>query len=184
MLAGDVPSRLKRIVERDDPQLLPFPEIRKSDEHVAEDRRLFGEAVLKASIIAQTTGGFVVVRHRDDHGGDWSIPGGLVEAGESVEDAAVREMKEETGLDVALKRALAVIVSKIVAPHSGSLAYFRVVFLAGVAGGRLEAIDQTEIAEVKVANWHDVKKLIADGKFQRIPSQVEQMIEASLQGTP
>ena len=32
--------------------------------------------------------------------GEWSIPGGLVELGESVRDAVIREAKEETGLDV------------------------------------------------------------------------------------
>ena len=32
--------------------------------------------------------------------GKWTIPGGLVELGESPEQAVIRETKEETGLDV------------------------------------------------------------------------------------
>jgi 8-oxo-dGTP diphosphatase len=46
--------------------------------------------------------GIVLVKRRFPPLG-WALPGGFVEYGESVESAAVREAKEETGLDVELK---------------------------------------------------------------------------------
>ncbi|MCK9913893.1 MULTISPECIES: NUDIX hydrolase [Microbacterium] len=45
--------------------------------------------------------GRIVLVHRKDNG-LWALPGGGMELGESIEDCAVREVKEETGLDVEL----------------------------------------------------------------------------------
>ena len=59
--------------------------------------------------------GAVVVRDdcllviRRGHGpgaGEWSVPGGRVEAGETLHEAVVREMWEETGLEVVVERFL------------------------------------------------------------------------------
>ena len=41
--------------------------------------------------------------------GRWSIPGGTVESGETLEQALIREMAEETGLDVVPGRLLTVL---------------------------------------------------------------------------
>ena len=47
--------------------------------------------------------GIVLIRRKNPPYG-WAIPGGFVEYGESLEEAAVREAKEETSLDVHLVR--------------------------------------------------------------------------------
>ena len=72
----------------------------------------------------------------------WSLPGGGVELPETVEEGAIRELREESGYDVELGRVLG--VSTIVIPPAertrDSDAWFRgirVVFEARVVGGEL-----------------------------------------------
>ncbi len=54
-------------------------------------------------IIIETGGGIVLIKRKNPPYG-WALPGGFVEYGESLEEAAKREAKEETGLDVELVR--------------------------------------------------------------------------------
>jgi len=52
-------------------------------------------------IIIETEKGIVLIKRKNPPYG-WAIPGGFVDYGESLEEAAIREAKEETGLDVKL----------------------------------------------------------------------------------
>jgi ADP-ribose pyrophosphatase YjhB (NUDIX family) len=52
-------------------------------------------------VIIEIDGGIVLVRRRHAPPG-WAIPGGFIDCGERAEEAARREMREETSLDVTL----------------------------------------------------------------------------------
>ncbi len=53
--------------------------------------------------IIEINGGIILIKRKNPPYG-WAIPGGFVDYGETLEDAAVREAKEETCLDVNLVR--------------------------------------------------------------------------------
>jgi ADP-ribose pyrophosphatase YjhB (NUDIX family) len=58
---------------------------------------------LTVDIIIEIEGGIILIKRANPPPG-WAIPGGFVDYGESIEDAARREAKEETGLDISLAR--------------------------------------------------------------------------------
>ncbi len=94
-------------------------------------------------------GRLVLVRRGVEPGkGKWSIPGGGVELGETVGDAAVREAKEECGLDIELFEDRPMdALDKIVPGEKGRLKYHYVLlqFLARPKGGTLKPTsDATE----------------------------------------
>lgn len=61
-------------------------------------------------IIQDQEGKYLLVRRADkekiEHWGNWECPGGKLEEGESFEDAAIRETKEEVNLDIKLVKVV------------------------------------------------------------------------------
>lgn len=66
-------------------------------------RKMTGEAV-----IFNKAGRVLLVRQAKSRGGRWELPGGKVKKRESLPDAIVREVKEETGLDVVPERLVGI----------------------------------------------------------------------------
>jgi len=58
---------------------------------------------LTVDAIIEVAGGIVLIKRKNPPPG-WAIPGGFVDYGETIENAVVREAKEETGLDIRITR--------------------------------------------------------------------------------
>ena len=85
--------------------------------------------------------------------GQWNFPAGHVNEFENVTDAAVREVKEETGLDVKLKGVLPICETEL-----RNETHVIIRFVAEVIGGKIE-FDSNEILDVKWIDIKDIEKM-------------------------
>lgn len=92
----------------------------------------------------------LIKRKNEPFKGCWALPGGFVDYGEKVEDAAVREALEETSLHVELLALLGVYSDPKRDPRGHTVG---VIYIASVMSGELKAAD--DAAE---AVWHDISE--------------------------
>jgi len=95
--------------------------------------------------------------------GEWSLPGGAVDVGEALHTAVVREVREETGLEVEVD-CLVEVVERITRDEAGRVQYHFVIadYLCRPTGGRLASASDAAAAE-----WADLDDL---GRFHLPPT--------------
>jgi 8-oxo-dGTP diphosphatase len=95
------------------------------------------------AIISDAAGRLLLIKRGHEPGkGLWSLPGGRVEAGETDEQAVVREVREETGLTVTAGR----LIGCVQRPGPGGSVYDIRDYAATVTGGTLAAGDDAQDA--------------------------------------
>ena len=118
-----------------------------------------------SSVIVDASGRILLVRH--DYGElNWEIPGGVLEVHESVEDAARREVREETGADIELERLTGVYWE----PGWGTAGGHHFVFRARLTAGSPEPAvsDPAEISAVRWSTRGALPRPISDFTVRRI----------------
>jgi len=93
----------------------------------------------------------LVKRGQPPHQGEWALPGGFVEYGETLEAAAKREVKEETGIAIDLSAILGAYSDPERDPRGHTIS---VVFVGKMVGGKLQGGD-----DAADARWYDINDL-------------------------
>jgi ADP-ribose pyrophosphatase YjhB (NUDIX family) len=90
------------------------------------------------AIVSDSEGRIVLVKRKDND--LWALPGGGMELGESIEETAVREVKEETGLDVEVTALIGVYTNPhhVMAYDDGEVRQqFSLLYATKLLGGEL-----------------------------------------------
>ncbi len=104
-----------------------------------------------AAVILQQNRRILLVKRKfEPRAGEWSFPAGFVEWGEGPEQTAIREVQEETGLNVAVRSLYGVYRGQDYPDHEILL----VVYRGEILGGKLQPGD-----DALEAQWFDLAHL-------------------------
>jgi 8-oxo-dGTP pyrophosphatase MutT (NUDIX family) len=146
--------------------------------YVREMRGLVGTRLLLlpavAALIRDREGRILLQRRADD--GRWNLPAGAIDPGESPDEAVVREVREETGLEVRPVRVAGVFGGRDGFrhryPNGDEVEFTAIVFECEAVGGALQAEDD-ETAEL---GWFHLD--------ERPALSIEYPLEEMLSGGP
>jgi ADP-ribose pyrophosphatase YjhB (NUDIX family) len=116
--------------------------------------------VPSANVVVTNENGAILMIRRSDNG-NWALPGGAMDLGESLPETAVRETAEETGIDVEITGLVGIFTDPrhvILYTSDGEVRQeFSVVFAARPTGGSpTTSAESTEVRWIPVAEVGDL----------------------------
>jgi ADP-ribose pyrophosphatase YjhB (NUDIX family) len=113
------------------------------------------------AVVTDGEGKFLLQQHKDN--ALWALPGGKVEIGENITQTVIREVKEETGLDIVPEYVIGIYSDPkhVVAFSNGEVRQqFSICFACKITGGMLQGSEESfavgffSLQEIEHLNMH------------------------------
>lgn len=123
-------------------------------------------------ILLNPAGQVLIGKREGSHAPYWSIPGGYLEPGESFESAAIREIKEETGLDI-VKPTVLCVVNNLETYKAEGLHVISVCLLAKEFSGNLAVMEPDKCSGWRWCDPHSLSQPHFQASRQAISCYLE-----------
>jgi len=140
-------------------------------------RRYPKQPIVGVGAVIICDGKILLEKRKGEPGRDkWTIPGGLMELGEIAEQTVIREVREETNLEVE-DPELIDVVNNIIADENAKIKYHFVIvdYYVKLKGGTLKAAD--DAAEVKWVKFDEVENYDLTKSFREFFQRNRQRLE-------
>ncbi|MBE0512664.1 NUDIX hydrolase [Candidatus Bathyarchaeota archaeon] len=141
-------------------------------------KRLYpNQPIIGVGAVIIRNGKILLEKRKSEPGrGKWTIPGGLVELGESAEQTVMREVREETNLEVEQPKLIDV-VNNVTLDEDGRIKYhFLIVdYFVKLKGGKLKAAD--DAAELRWVRFSEVENYDLTRSFREFFQRNRQELE-------
>ena len=132
---------------------------------------------IRSAVLIWRNGEVLLVRHEKGGHSYWLVPGGGVDPGETMVDAGLRELREETGYDVEVHRL--VLLCEAIDPNPGGRHIVNAVYSGTVRGGALSVgVDKA----LRDARWLPVDALTTLEMYPPVGAELRAVIEENGEG--
>lgn len=116
-----------------------------------EDRKI--EISTDAIVLTEDNKIVIIKRKFEPFRGEWALPGGFIEYGETAEIACAREVKEETGLDFTIEKIIGVYSEPNRDPRG------HIISICFIGKGKGEMILSDETTDIKAVSLDELKNV-------------------------
>ncbi len=140
------------------------------ESYIKRIRSLVGDEFLilnATAVVIVNHNNEILLQKRSDNG-YWGLPGGLLELNDSITKGAIREVKEETNLDIAIKRFIGVFVNPFMRwKEKDTAKVYSFAFLGEVIGGELR-VNDSESTEMQYFSYENLPNIHSIDNIQVI----------------